>query len=88
MDYLSYNNKVNKNQKINSYDKNKMIYNESKPNYSKKNPYSYYLIPENKNNIQTSYVQNNQFFHEITHKNNDFPIKENPKMIKFLTEYY
>ena len=88
MDYLNYNNKNNKNPKFNSYNKNNMIYNDSKPNYSKKNAYSYYLIPETKNNIQTSYVQNNQFFHEITHKNNDCPIKENPKMIKFLTEYY
>ena len=87
MDYLNYN-KNQKISKINSYNKNNVIFNESQPNYAKKNPYAIYLIPESKNNIKTSFVQNNQFFHEITHKNNDFTIKENPKMIKFLTEYY
>ena len=85
MDYLEYNNQ--KTTKINAYNNNNIIFT-SKQNYSKQNAYTQYLIPESKNNIKTSFVHNNQFFHEITHKNNDFHIKENPKMIKFLTEYY
>ena len=85
MDYLEYNNQ--KTTKINAYNNNNIIFT-SKQNYSKQNAYTQYLIPESKNNIKTSFVQNNQFFHEISHKNNDFQIKENPKMIKFLTEYY
>ena len=69
---------------LNAYPNN--IFNQSTKNKTQSNP-SHYLIPDTKLNMKSSKV-NNQIFHEITYKNNDHHIKENPKMIKFLTEYY
>ena len=64
------------------------IFNQPINNNLDKNAYSHYLIPNSKPNIKSTSKLNNQIFHEITCKNKDCPIKENPKMIKFLTEYY
>ena len=49
---------------------------------------SQYLIPDSKKNIKSSSKSNNFIFHDIANKNTEYQIKENPKMIKYLKEYY
>ena len=79
-----FDNNFPKRTSLNAYPNN--IFNQSTKNKTQSNP-SHYLIPDTKLNMKSSKV-NNQIFHEITYKNNAHHIKENPKMIKFLTEYY
>ena len=86
MDYLDYNSKEKS--KMNNYHNN-VVFNDIKNNYMENNAINQYLVQEPNNNNKRIFNQNNQFFHEISQTNNNkYPIKENPKMIKFLTEYY
>ena len=85
MDYLDYNSQEKS--KISTYHNN-IMFNDIKNNYMENNAINQYLIQDSNNNKRT-YNQNNQFFHEISQTNNNkYPIKENPKTTKFLTEYY
>ena len=52
------------------------------------NSYLKLLNPVPKPNVKPIYKSNNQNLHEMNYKNNEYQIKENPKMIKFLTECY
>ena len=52
------------------------------------NSYLKLLNPVPKPNVKSIYKSNNQNLHEMNYKNNEYQIKENPKMIKFLTECY
>ena len=66
-------------------------FNQTNKYNNERNSYFKLLNPEIKPNIKSIYKSNNQNFHDINYKNNEYQmnqIKENPKMLKFLTEYY